>query len=204
MPKKEKIVILDYDDTIGNFLGSLCQLHNRLHGTHLSEHVLNSWDFDNIEVEDVNGNIVKGSDLRRTFEEYEIQLYSSMPLLADAKFAVDTIKAIGYKVFVLTARDEKYAKETYFNVIKNDVNCDEILYDWDKSKIIKQLSKKYNIVLFADDNADTIKAVYENCKVKNVCIVNRPHNRNVELDEEIKRVGSVVDCIKYLKKVNKK
>lgn len=204
MAKKEKIVVLDYDDTIGSFLGSLCQLHNRIHGTHITEHVIDSWDFNDVEIKDVNGNIVRGSELEQTLKEYEVQLYAAMPLLPDSKFAIDTMKAIGYKVFILTARPEQYAKETHFNIIKNDLNCDEVIFDWDKAKVLKQLAKKYNIKLFADDNVETIKTVHENCRIGTVCLVNKKHNLDVEVDEEIKRIGSIVDCIKYLKKVNKK
>lgn len=203
MAKKEKIVVLDYDDTIGSFLGSLCQLHNRIHGTHISEHVIEHWDFEPIEVKDVNGKVVKGSDLEATFKEYEVQLYAAMPLLPDAKFAIDTMKAIGYKVFILTARPEQYSKETYFNIIKNDLHYDEIIFDWDKAKVLKQLAKKYNIKMFVDDNVETIKTVFENCKIGTVCLIDKRHNEDVEIDDEIKRVGSLVDCIKYLKRVNK-
>jgi hypothetical protein len=55
--------------------------------------------------------------------------------------------------------------------------------------------------MFIDDNANTVKIIYENCKVENVCIVEKAHNKNIELDENIIRVDSLFESIRYLKEV---
>jgi uncharacterized HAD superfamily protein len=104
----------------------------------------------------------------------------------------------------LTARNERFRLATEYNLNDQDIYYDELYFSKDKVKIIKQLSKEYNIVMFADDKASTVKSVAESCKVKNIFLINKAHNKEEEIDEEeVKRANDLMDCLKELKSINK-
>jgi hypothetical protein len=210
---KPKVIILDVDDTILDFCGFLCSLHNKKYGTCISPNDLTDWNFSSVEVKDANGNVVLGSQLRATFEEYEADgLYVGLDVLGDADFALEIMKKLGYKIILLTARNEKFGKQTELNLIMNKIYqfIDEIHFKSDKNienfktNKIKELSKIYNIQLFADDRAETVMQISENCKVDKIFLINKAHNKNIEIeDENIVRVGDLMEAVRYLKKIGK-
>lgn len=198
---KDSVTIIDIDDTLFNFTGFLCYLYNKLNGTCVSSSDIKEWNFDNLELIDARGNKVIGKNLRNLMYEYETEIYSALPLLENVKFALDTIKAIGYKIILLTARKDCFKKSTIVSLLSNELPYDEIIFDWDKAKIINDLSKKYIIKLFIDDNAQTIDAVAQLNKVEHICLLDKPHNRNFQIEDGIIRVESLFDSIRYLKEV---
>lgn len=203
MCKKIPAIVVDLDDTCSSFIGPLCRLHNRLHGTAISDYDIDSWDFKDVTVTDIHGNVVNGANLYTTMKEHEKEIYAAMEPYPDSKYALDIMQQIGYKIIILTARPLEFEKQTRFNLIMKDLPFDELIFDWDKVKVLKELAKTHDLRLMVDDNSRTIKSVFENCKVGTVCLMERRHNVNEEVDEEIKRVGSLMDCVRYLKKVIK-
>lgn len=203
--RKEKVIIVDYDDTVVGFLQALCKAHNKKYGTCISHNDLKSWNFDDVDITDARGNRVTGADLRDTFKLYEENgMYAALKPLDYAKYTLDTAHEIGYRVIILTARNERFRTATEYNLHDQDIYYDELYFSDDKVKTIKQLAKKYNVVMFADDKATTVQSVAENCRVKNVFLINKAHNIDSEIDEEvIKRANDLMDCLKELKKVNK-
>jgi uncharacterized HAD superfamily protein len=204
--KKKKAVCCDLDDTISNFLKTLCHIHNVKNNTCLSDNDITDWDFEKLNITDARGNTVNGKNLRETYKYFEDHgLYAILSPLDYAKYALDTAHEIGYTVIILTARPEKYKAQTELNLISQDIYYDEIYYEWDKCKKLDELSLKYNIIFFADDKVNTVQAVAKNCQVKNCFLINKPYNKNVILEEDsnIVRVNDLMDCIKELKKVNK-
>lgn len=204
--RKEKAIVVDYDDTVVGFLQSLCKAHNKKYGTCISHNDLKSWDFDDVDITDARGNRVTGKDLRETFQIYEENgMYAALKPLDYAKYALDTAHEIGYKVIIVTARKEKFRVATEYNLNDQDIYYDELYFSSDKVKTIKQLSKTYNIVMFADDKTSTVVNIAENCRgVKSVFLINKAHNKGDEFDEEsIKRANDLMDCVKELKQVNK-
>jgi len=202
--KKPKVLVWDIDDTVLGFLYTVCSLHNKKYGTCISERIITNWDFKGIDTIDARGNKVTGEDLYATFKYFEDHgLYAALRPLDYAKYALDTASEIGYKNILLTARDPKFQRQTEVNLLSENISYDEIYFEWDKVKKINELSKKYDVVLFADDKVDTVKAVFENCKVKHVFLVNQPHNQDAVIDEDIKRAHDLMDCLKELKRINK-
>jgi len=204
--KKEKIVVLDADDTIFDFLGGLCKVHNKRNGTCITPADIEDWNFESLEMKDARGNVVKGVDFRKTFTDYEADgLYVGLDILGDADFALELIKKLGYKIIILTARDDKYGKQTELNLIFNRISSyvDDIFFKADKVKKIKELSKVYHVVMFVDDRATTVASVLDNCNVDKVFLVDKGHNKTVELDEEIIRVKDLYGTVKYLKDLNR-
>ena len=203
--KKLPAIVCDYDDTIVSFTGGICKLYNKRHNTAISDSDIKDWDFITVDTKDARGNIVKGADLMATFKEYESNgLYVGLRLLDKAKDALNLMYRLGYKIIIVTARDEKFGKDTELSLIFRDIAqyVDQVHFTTDKVKKIQELSKSYKICLFVDDKASTCQSVAENCKVDHVCLVEKAHNVSVEMTEDVKRVKDLFDTIRYLKDVN--
>jgi hypothetical protein len=175
-------------------------LYNNKHDTSVTPADLKTWDFEKVEVKDARGNVVKGAELRKMFLDYEAHgLYAAMPALPGAQRAIDTISKLGYKIIVLTARDEKYRIQTEINMTLRGIKCDELVMDWDKVKRINALKDKYRIIGFADDKFATVQSVAEECDLPHNFLVDKAHNRDIELPEDVIRIQDLFDIIRYLK-----
>lgn len=205
MKRKEKVVVVDYDDTCVDFIGFLCRLHNKLYKTCVTPSDFKAYDFDLIEIKDARNNVVKGDEIRKTFLEYETEgLYAALPILPEARHALKFIKSLGYKVIILTARKPEYEKQTMMNILHNNIPFDEVIFCPSelKAKKIRQLSRTYNIQMFADDKASTIKDVSVNTNIKNVVCVNQAHNMSEDFDNDVIRVDSLFEAVRYLKDIS--
>lgn len=208
--KSNKIptVVLDLDDTLVDFMGGLLLFHNKRFNTCVATSDLKSWDWCNIDMTDVLGNTVTGKDLKSTFEDYEQHgLYAALNVLGDADLALELIKKLGYKVIILTAREDKYGKQTEINLAFNGLAryIDEIYFLPNKptseAKVSKlqELAKTHHFALFADDRASTVNKVAQCCSVDNCFVIEQEHNKNEELDEDVRRVHDLMSTVRYLK-----
>jgi len=198
---KPKAVILDFDDCLCDFIGMLCRIHNKINKTYITPSDILEYDMNKAHMVDVQGNEVNGEDLFNTFKEYEQHgLYATLKPLPEARHALHIIRNLGYRIIILTARPEEYKKQTKFCLLHQNLEHDEVIFapSKEKAKTIRRLSKTYNIVAFADDKASTCIDVNESTKVKQVYIINQSHNKDIEIDEEIKRVDSVFDIVRNL------
>lgn len=199
---KPKAVVLDYDDTIVGFLQGLCIIHNGIHGTSISHRDINSWNFDDVDIQDKDGNRVTGKQLRETFKYYEQHgFYVGLKPLEYAVSAISDMKSRGYKIIILTARDKKYKDDTEQNMIWNNITCDELHFSSNKVESLKKLRRKYNIIMFADDKYQTVEEVATSCGwVQHVCLITGPHNRHLEIEDEdrITRVDDLLFCLREL------
>lgn len=199
MTKKRRAIILDLDDTIVDFLTCLTKLYNAKHGTCISPADLTSWDFKDISMKDARGNEVDGKNLREFFIEYENHgLYAALPVIEEAKRAIDFAKDLGYRIFIMTARNEKFKIATEINLIMHGIQYDKLICDWDKVKRINELSEKYDIEVFADDKYATVKAVKDKCDVKYCLLVSKGHNLSIEEDKGITRISTIFEMSKLL------
>jgi len=204
MARKCKIptVILDLDDTCVSFLGYLCHVHNNLHQTSVNVNDITNWDFRDMEEVDVRGNKVTGAELLKTFRKYENHgLYAQLPTLPYAKQAIALMKKLGYKIIIMTARKKEFEKQTILNLIYHNIPHDKIIFTDEKAKEIKKLQRTHRTVVFADDKLSTVEDVADSCKVEHVFLVDMKHNQDVELDESIKRIGNLFECVRFLEDV---
>jgi len=200
--RKDKAVILDIDDTILLFSTFVCFLHNKEYGTSITPNDILDWDFSTLEMRDVRGNIVTGEQLLGTYRKYEDHgLYAALPVIRPAKFALQIMKDLGYKIILLTARKEEYKNQTMLNIIKHEIPFDEIYFEYDKVKKIRQLQKTNNIQLFADDKCSTVVDVNQKCNVNHVCLINMRHNIDEDIDEDIIRINDLLEAVRYLKEL---
>lgn len=196
---KPKCVILDVDDTLVLFCSFLCYLHNKLNNTCVTENDITDWDFDGLDLTDVRGNRVTGKQLRATFLKYEpLGLYACLPVCKESRFGLQLIHKLGYKIILMTARKKEFEGSTLLNLIKNDIPYDEIYFEKDKVKKIKQLSKQYDIQLFADDKLITVLDVAENTHIPNICLIKKAHNEKAELPDNVRLINTVFDAVRFL------
>lgn len=198
---KPKAVVFDSDDCLVGFMQGLCDLHNKIYKTCVTPSDIKEYDMTKAHMIDVNKNEVEGQALMDTFKEYEDHgIYAALEPLPFAERALHIIRKFGYYIIVLTARPEKYRKQTEMNFLKHNLHFDEVVFaeSREKAKTIRKLAKTYNIVAFADDKATTCIDVNESTNVNQVYIVNQKHNEDFELDEDIQRVNSVFDIVRNL------
>lgn len=219
---KPKAVVLDIDDVIDDFCGGLCWVHNLINKTHVSANDIRDWDFETLKIKDKNGNEVIGSDLRKTFEYWEEHgLYSNLKLLPGVYDAIKKIKDYQYKIILLTARKKKYEDETKIHLWREGIEFDEIYSkgedDGDdfKTKKIRQLSRTYNIQLFADDKYSTVENVAENTNVNFVCLIETASTRDLPViegdienrlvkNEDIHKFIDLYDAVRMLRDLRPK
>lgn len=199
-------IVLDYDDTVVNFIGFLCTIHNHINGTCITGRDIINWGFKDINMKDARGNTVTGADLDKTFKDWESNgLYASLPAFKDARRAIELMRKLGYKIIIVTARDEKYRKETELNAMHQHIHYDELHFSQDKVKTIRELNKTYNIKMFADDKAVTVLDIADKCRIKYTFIIDQEHNKYIDDDEEdIIRIKDIMEAIRYLPDVNPK
>lgn len=201
--KKLKAVVLDMDDCFMGFIDMFCFLAREIYKINVSPSNFTEYDMRKINYVDVNGNEVKGDDLFEIFKKLEEEggLYSHLKPLVDGQKALETIHKYGYRIILLTARKPEYELQTIANLAVHKIIYDDLLFcpSEEKAKMIRKLSKDYNIVAFADDKASTVRDVFENTNVNEVYLIDQPHNRKEEIDEEITRLNRLFDIIHYLK-----
>lgn len=199
-PIKPKLCVLDLDDVTYEFLGYLCFLFNSIHYTSVNPNDINSWEIDNIQIQDPSGRIINGkeiTDLMRRFEAHG--LYAAMPLIYGADQAIRNMVAHGCEIAFITARPERCGEDTYLNLLTHKIPFSHLIFSWDKAKVINDLSERYDIRLFVDDKLETVNIVAEKCNVGTVCLMNKAHNKDRETNSIVKKVDSLMECIKYVK-----
>jgi len=202
---KEKVVCLDLDDAIVGFLPMLCLIYNKLNGTCIAPMDFKEYDLEILEMKDANGNVVLGKGIKDIFKEFEDHgLYASLDVLPEASHALNLIKKLGYKIFFITAREERFEKQTKLNLLKNHIEYDRLFFvkSCDKAKIIRKIAKEYQVIMFFDDRLSTVVDVFENTNTKHVFLKEMPHNKHQEIDAGIIRVSGLFDTVRYLKDVN--
>lgn len=218
--RKPKCIVLDFDDTIVDFCGKLCWLHNKLYGTSVSKLDIKDWEFDSLDFKDGAGNRVLGKELRQTFKDWEGHIYDTIEPLDGAPDALKLAYDRGYKIVILTARNIKFEQHTMMSIMQHDLPYTPGLifhnpYDpkkeeekekhkYFKRDKINELKKEYNIVRFVDDKFVTVQDIAENCRaVKECVLLTMPSNQEIEIDEDLMtREDLLLMALRNLKQLN--
>jgi uncharacterized HAD superfamily protein len=175
----EKWTCFDIDDSTSDFLGNLLHVHKSIFG---GKHTRN--DFANWKIPD---------DLYKTFKDYEYEIYLTQKILPKVKKKLDDFRKRDYKVMLMTARDETFRKATVFNLAINNIKYDALFFNKNKSLKLNRLMNRFNIEIFADDKLETVNKVAKNTKVKDVYLITRAYNRNLNTESRVKRIYSIDD-----------
>lgn len=200
---KPKAVVIDLDGVVGDFLFTLTWLHNKLYKTSVSHNDIKTYNFVDLKITDARGITVTGDQLHTTFREWEPHgIYSTMPLLPHAKEALVIIRALGYKILFMTAREEQFKKQTELWLHSNDLPYDELFFEREKAKKIRNLSKTYNVQAFMDDHVENAIDVAEKTNVNSVFLIESPITRDKEFEnEDFEKVNDLFEATRYLKEV---
>jgi uncharacterized HAD superfamily protein len=201
MARKVSAIVLDLDDTILSFLSFLLSFYNTKNNSSISEVDITEWDFEHLEFEDsINSKKITGEDIKKVFKDYEDHgLYVALPPIPQATHAIELMRLLGYRIIILTGRNEKYRKDTELSLTINKIPFDELVLSAQKDKEIIRLSKKYNLVAFVDDNPKNIKDVLNTDKVDTLYLMDRVYNRNILPIEDVIRVRDLIEIIRSLK-----
>ena len=200
---KEFAVVLDIDDTVITFTAYLCNLFNKKYHASISETDVIDWNFKSTEVKMNDGSIVTGRQLRDFFKEYEANgLYAAAPPIRESVWALTLIRKLGYRIILLTARKERFRKDTEINFLLNDIVHDSILFDRKKVDAIRELSSQFNIVAFADDKLEYVEDVSKLDIVQQCYLVTRSHNRSEAIGDNVIRVSDLLEVVRLLPEVN--
>jgi hypothetical protein len=117
--------------------------------------------------------------------------------------AIDIMKKLGYKIILLTARDERFKRDTEISLLMHGVPFDDVIFNAEKAKHINRLARKHNIVAFADDKFEHIKNVADTDKVEATYVIDKLHNRDEELPDGGLRVRDLLEVVRQLPDVSK-
>jgi hypothetical protein len=200
MAVRKKAIVCDIDDCIISFIGFVLKSYNAKYGTCISPSDLTTWDFVDVNITDARGTTVNGKELRDYFKMTESHgLYAALDAIPGGKDLIDYARALNYKVILLTARPEEFRIQTELSLIRNNITVDELIFNWDKCKVINDLSEKYIIHAFMDDKLETVESVFKNCNVKHTFLVSKAYNLNLKITEGIIRIADPFDSAKVLR-----
>lgn len=119
----------------------------------------------------------------------------------DVIFVLNYIKKCGYKIFLITARNENEISNMYEFTSKwlflNKINYDKLIVNCNNKLAA---CKENKIGLFIDDNFKTCKDIYENSKIK-VLLYTTKYNKNIDTD--CMRVFNWREILLYIKSIKK-
>lgn len=174
---KQKAIVLDLDDCCFDFIGTLCVLAKVLENTTYIKQDLVKWELP--------------EELQTIFRKYEREIYLLEPMFKEAKIFLTYANTLGIKIIFMTARDEKYKKETELSLAMNEITYEEICFNKNKALKINRLSDKYDILAFADDKASTINKVKKDTTIPNVYLIDMPSNRNEVIEKGVIRIYNI-------------
>lgn len=141
-------------------------------------------------------------DQKRFLKEYLSKIFDEVTPNKNSVWAINNLKKQGNKIYFITARNEKEAKDTYTItkkwLVKNRINYDELIINcFNKSDICKEK----NVDIFIDDNFDNCLKVYNENKI-NVFMFNTNYNIKYNSDN-IVRVFDWMDIYNKIKEEEK-
>ncbi len=141
-------------------------------------------------------------DQKRFLKEYLSKIFDEVTPNKNSVWAINNLKKQGNKIYFITARNEKEAKDTYTItkkwLVKNRINYDELIINcFNKSDICKEK----NVDIFIDDNFDNCLKVYNENKI-NVFMFNTNYNIKYNSDN-IVRVFDWMDIYNKIKEKEK-
>lgn len=139
---------------------------------------------------------------KRFLKEYLSKIFDEVTPNKNSVWAINNLKKQGNKIYFITARNEKEAKDTYTItkkwLVKNRINYDELIINcFNKSDICKEK----NVDIFIDDNFDNCLKVYNENKI-NVFMFNTNYNIKYNSDN-IVRVFDWMDIYNKIKEEEK-
>lgn len=188
---------IDIDDTITNSSIIFIKYAIEYNKKYKIEHKIDTTQLDHNKAFGWNK-----IDQKRFLKEYLSKIFDEVTPNKNSVWAINNLKKQGNKIYFITARNEKEAKDTYTItkkwLVKNRINYDELIINcFNKSDICKEK----NVDIFIDDNFDNCLKVYNENKIK-VFMFNTNYNIKYNSDN-IVRVFDWMDIYNKIKEEEK-
>ena len=152
----KKLIIIDYDNTLVDFMRNLLDRFNEHHQISITLNDINEYNFEHCSF-DENG--INGIFLNEFFLANISESYLDLVAYPDSKEFLKNAQSNGYRIEVVTARNSEHSKETTDCLKANELGpyLDEIVYTHNKAEYIKSIKDEYSEIIFIDDKKEEIE-----------------------------------------------
>lgn len=177
---KRPVVLLDYDDVLFDFLGTVIDEYNRITRSNLRVDDIKSWDLSEFGDIHVFMDIIRDANLWNRMPEKNNSMRVVQKLINDGRWSV----------YIITACTTLLEYVTKVHIIE------EKLPGFDTSKILSCTDK--HLIrgdILVDDKLENL----ESCHPYMHCVLlDMPHNRNSEAYQRIKTLNSLPKLLEDL------
>lgn len=187
MKSKPLAIVSDLDDCVFSFLQGFLDYYNTVFEKEICLPDLREYNFN-----DGMSKALKGWE--------RLGYYGSLPLEFGAFRFLELLAQEGVEVIFLTARPEKYRKDTEKCLKRHRITeYSDLIFSKNKAAVIEQLKSTHEILAFIDDRASTVNSVFKTCKLPYTFLINKSHNRHETVESGIVRINTILCIWKILK-----
>jgi len=192
--KKKKLIALDVDGVIMDFMTQFLRVHNERYNTRITRDDITSFMPHGSVAE-----LITESEWDESFAWFEDNGgYATLEALEGARTALQAILDAGHEIVFVTARHSKFKGETEMSFILNKLPLKKI-YFAPRGKTARLKAIKPDI--FVDDSLKNCLQA-KKAGVKEIYVLDSPYNRTEEANE-FKRIGNLIQLERELVEDNK-
>jgi 5'(3')-deoxyribonucleotidase len=174
---KSKLIALDLDGVVFDFLGQFIKVHNLKNNTRVT-----SADITSFMPDKSLKALITEDDWATTFQYFEeAGGYATLKAFEGARTALENIITAKHRIIYITSRHPNFKSSTQLAFILNKIpNFDVYFCPEGKSRVLKKLQPD----IFVDDNIFNCKDA-EREGIKKVYIMDAAYNRGINTYERI-------------------
>lgn len=169
---KQKLIVLDVDQVVLDFLGQFIKFYNLKYNKRVSPDDITSF-LPSVDMR----HVINEDEWEEAFEEFESNGgYSSLQAIEGARTSINNILAAGHKIVFVTARHSKFRGETEMSFILNKIPLQKTYFvPRGKRAILKQLQPDF----FVDDSIrNLVDAEKAGLTLDQIYVMTAPHNKS--------------------------
>jgi HAD superfamily hydrolase (TIGR01509 family) len=187
MAKTKKLLALDLDGVVFDFMGRFLEIHNITHDTRVT-----SDDILKFMPDGAMEDIISEDDWNTSFEHAENSgIYATLASIEGARTAIEHIAAAGWDIVYVTSRHSKFAPETELSIILNRIPKHKVYYT-PKGKLRKLRQLKPDV--FVDDAIRNCEDA-EKAGIKKIYIMEAAYNRE---EYRFERISNLIQLEREL------
>lgn len=174
---KNKLIALDLDGVVFDFLGQFLRVHNLRNNTRITAEDITSFMPD-----DGLTSLISGGEWAESFAFFEESGgYATLKTFEGVRTALENIIKMGHKLVFITSRPAKYEKHTRLALLLNKLPKADIYFVPEG-----KYSTLFNLQpdVFVDDNVHNCQSATD-AGVSKIYLCHAPYNRNINSYEKI-------------------
>lgn len=192
------IIGVDLDDVLGDFVGGLCQYHNRQYDTSLTKDDFNSFRFWGV------WGGTKEQDSRKLCDFYDAPEFKNLEPIEGAQKAIDylakenELRVVTSRPLFIEDKTKKWLDKNFpgkFSEIYFASN--DYIEGSKKTKEKLEYCLDHNIDILVEDALEHMEKYCQNKKTK-ILLYNSPWNQNKQLPENVERVESWEEIVRKI------